>query len=117
MKIEFVVPVEYDNPPVHVDCEDRLSLCKTICCTKRFPLSPEDIENGFKFDVAKPFLNLQVDGYCHALNRETMLCSKYEERPMSCRVHDCSQLPKVWKDFDKKIVAKEVGERLIQLGV
>jgi hypothetical protein len=50
---------EYDkytfDKEAHVDCENRLDICKAICCKLPFALSKQDVEEGsFDGNLADP---------------------------------------------------------------
>jgi len=101
--MECIIRKRTVGDPVVYDCKNSKSICKTVCCTKRFALVPEDLDNGFKVDLKRPFLNkMETDGYCHAFDRVKLQCSMWDVRPMSCKVHDCRKV--TWDDFDKKIL-------------
>jgi hypothetical protein len=99
-----------------IDCENRVHLCKAACCRLRFPLSPQDLEEGIvKWDLPHPYLIARgTDGYCAHLARGSCNCAIYQHRPLPCRTYDCRQDRRIWKDFDKKIVSPEL-ENLFQI--
>jgi hypothetical protein len=87
------------------DCAQRLHICSAACCTLTYPLSVQDINEGIRWSLGKPFMNARgSDGYCVHLRRDTLQCSIYEHRPSVCRQYDCHKDRRVWLDFDKLII-------------
>ena len=64
----------------HVDCENRVHLCKAACCRMLFPLSRQDIaERIVMWDLEAPYMIAQTeDRYCRHLDRTT--CKKRQSR-------------------------------------
>ncbi len=88
-----------------IDCDQRLHICRAACCRLAYPLSVQDINEGIRWSLGKPFMNARAsDGYCVHLQRDTMKCSTYEHRPSICRQYDCRNDRRVWLDFDKMII-------------
>jgi hypothetical protein len=60
-----------------VDYENRLDVCKAVCCKLPFALSRQDVEEGiicWKF--GRPYLiALEDNGYCVHLDRNTYKCT------------------------------------------
>jgi Putative zinc- or iron-chelating domain len=102
-----------DGPPI--DCENRVHLCKAACCRLRFPLSPQDLDEGIvKWDLPRPYLIARgPDGYCRHLERGSCRCSIYQYRPLPCRAYDCRKDERIWADFDNKVVSPEL-EKLFE---
>jgi Fe-S-cluster containining protein len=103
-----------DGP--QIDCANRLHLCKAACCRLRFPLSPQDLEEGIvKWDLPHPYLIARgADGYCRHLQRGDGHCTIYQHRPLPCRAYDCRQDERIWADFEQRIVSPEL-DKLLQL--
>jgi Fe-S-cluster containining protein len=98
---------EEDSRPeeVRVDCEKRKHICKAACCTLAYPLSARDINRGLQWSLARPFMNARgTDGYCIHLQKETLTCAIYEQRPAVCREYNCRNDHRIWLDFDKMII-------------
>ena len=95
-----------------VDCQERLPICKAVCCKFPFALSKQDIEEGIvRWDFGRPYLIAHADdGYCVHLDRETFQCSVRDNRPVPCRGFDCrnNEKWKVWLDFEKKVINTEL---------
>lgn len=88
-----------------IDCEKRKHLCHAACCAMAYALSPQDIREGIRWSLGKPFMNARgADGYCVHLDRDTMNCSIYEHRPAVCRQYSCRNDRRIWLDFDKMII-------------
>ena len=74
-----------------VDCEQgRLLGCKTYCCRLLVRLSPDEMETPENGQVAKGFVDKDVDGYCIHFDREKFLCGIWMRRPEVCRTYDCN---------------------------
>ena len=93
---------EASTPPVLVDCEQRLPICKAVCCRLRFALSAEEIESRkLKWDLGRPYFNRRDSGcYCHQIDGATLGCGIYEDRPSVCRRYSCAHDERIWKDFE-----------------
>jgi Fe-S-cluster containining protein len=84
-----------------IDCEKRLPICRAACCKLAFALSLQDIREGIRWSLGKPFMNVrEEDGYCVNLERDTCKCRIYEQRPVVCRQYDCRNDRRIWLDFD-----------------
>jgi Fe-S-cluster containining protein len=90
------------------ECTDANRYCKSNCCAMAGTLcTPEEHERIFEINPKFSFYNemsesfemkRESDGYCAALDRETSLCSIYEDRPNVCRAFHCSRgLQRGWK--------------------
>lgn len=90
---------------IDIDCEKRKHICHTACCAFTYSLSVQDIYEGVRWNLGHPFVSLKGEnGYCVHWEPETMKCSIYERRPLSCRKYDCRKDPRIWRDFDKSII-------------
>jgi Fe-S-cluster containining protein len=90
----------------HVDCENRVHLCKAACCRMLFPLSRQDISEGIiKWNLEVPYVIAQTsDNYCRHLDRPECRCTVREHRPIPCRVYDCSNDTRIWSDFKNYVI-------------
>ena len=67
---------EYDkyafDQEAHVDCENRLAVCKAVCCKLPFALSRQDVEEGIiRWEFGRPYLIAHGDdGYCAHMDRK-----------------------------------------------
>jgi Fe-S-cluster containining protein len=97
---------------VKIDCEKRQHLCRAACCTLTYALSLQDIDEGIRWCLGKPFMNARgADGYCVHLQRDILKCSIYEHRPVVCRGYDCRNDRRIWLDFEKMIVNPDLFGR------
>jgi len=80
-------------PDASVDCDSNLSLCKAKCCTLEFALTKEEVQKGrLKHIPSRPFfIAREPDGYCSHLERGTLRCALWAERPLRCRRYDCKE--------------------------
>ncbi|MGH8628869.1 MAG: YkgJ family cysteine cluster protein [Gammaproteobacteria bacterium] len=106
---------KYTFEAVQIDCEARLPLCKAACCKLRFALSKQDVEEGIvKWNFARPyFIARGEDGYCIHLKRDSLSCGIHSHRPVPCRGYDCRADPRIWADFEARIVSPDL-EKLLQ---
>jgi len=90
-----------------VDCETRLHLCRARCCSFGVRLSREEVEAGrLLWNIEEPYLlRREADARCSHLDRATLGCGVYSDRPGPCRVYDCRNDQRVWIDFDARIPA------------
>jgi Putative zinc- or iron-chelating domain len=103
--------------PPGINCAERISLCRAACCTYRFPLSRQDVEEGIaQWHFGQPYWN-RVDerGYCVHHEQERGICSIYQNRPAPCRSFDCRNDRRIWLDFDAMVVNPELERRLEEL--
>jgi len=92
-----------------VDCENRIHICRAACCALAYALSLQDIREGIRWSLGKPFMNVRgEDGYCVHLEQGTLRCSIYERRPAVCRQYDCRNDRRIWLDFDKMTINPEL---------
>lgn len=91
---------------VEIDCDSRVHLCKAACCRFWFPLSKQDVEEGVvHWDLHEPYIIAQnTEGYCRHLNRANCHCRVYKHRPLPCRTFDCRKDPRIWLDFDTRVI-------------
>jgi hypothetical protein len=82
-----------DVPDAAVDCESRLPECRAKCCTYHFALTKDEVRRGIiKHDPKRPFfIARDEDGYCPHLNRTTLRCRVWQDRPLRCRRYDCTE--------------------------
>ena len=92
-----------------IDCKKLLPLCKARCCTLGFPLSVQDLdERVVKWDYGRPYhILLGEDSYCVHNEQNNRTCRIYDQRPAVCRSHDCRKDERIWKDFDRGIIAEQ----------
>lgn len=96
-------------PPPRVNCEERLHICKAVCCKLSFALSPPEVESGkIKWELGRPyFIRQEKSGYCSHINPENKCCSIYKERPGVCTNYSCENDKRIWKDFDNMELNEE----------
>ncbi len=86
-----------------VNCDERLPICKAVCCKLNFALSVEEIESRkVKWDLGQPyFIRQRTTGYCTHLDANKTCCSVYADRPKVCRKYSCAHDKRIWKDFEQ----------------
>jgi Fe-S-cluster containining protein len=102
---------KYDyQSEVHVDCENRINICRGACCRLRFALTTQDLEEGkVKWELGHPYMiRHDSDGYCHHVERGSCQCGIYESRPVVCRSYDCRRDKRIWADFENKIASPDL---------
>lgn len=97
-----------------INCSERVHLCQAACCTLRFPLSRQDVEEGVpRWDFGRPYWNLtDRTGYCVHCSPDRVACTIYQHRPSPCRTYDCRQDERIWADFDAMVVSPDLEQRL-----
>ena len=95
---------------VILDCASRVELCKAACCTFRFYLTPQDLDERIvKWDYGNPYwVRCRADGYCMHCDPDSLTCEVHEQRPYTCRSYDCRQDKRVWVDFEKRIPSPDL---------
>lgn len=81
-----------DEPEALPDCTGQLSKCRARCCTYNFALTKDEVALGhILHNASKPFfIARDPDGYCPHIDRQTLRCEIWEQRPLRCRRFDCS---------------------------
>ena len=109
-------PDKYTTEPVMIDCDTRVHLCKAACCTFRFFLTTQDLDERIvKWDYGNPYwIRQSPDGYCVHNDAETLACKIHTNRPYTCRFYDCRNDKRVWEDFEKRIPNPNLGQPVSQ---
>ena len=96
-----------EGQSVEIDCFARLPLCHARCCTFKFFLTKQDLDEGVaRWDYGNPYWIKQAkDGYCIHSDPQTRGCTIHGQRPHVCRQYDCRNDKRVWIDFEKRIPA------------
>ncbi len=89
-----------------IDCAQLLPLCQARCCKLTVCLSAQDLdEHVLDWDYGRPYqIRKREDGYCTHSEPATRRCEAYVRRPAPCRTYDCRKDPRIWVDFDKRIL-------------
>lgn len=92
-----------------VNCEERIAVCKAVCCRLSFPLSAEEVQNGqFKWDLGQPyFIRHDEHGTCVHHDCSTGTCTVYSTRPGPCKRYSCEGDERIWKDFANMVLNQE----------
>lgn len=92
-------------PAAEVDCDARIPLCRTVCCSMEVPLTVGEVEAAaVRWDLARPyFLRRDDDRRCVHLDRPTGRCGVYAGRPQTCRNYSCAGDRRVWLDFERRV--------------
>lgn len=100
-----------------VDCQAIFPICGARCCAFKLFLSPDDVAEGkLEWDRDQPYwLKKDLDGLCTHLERKTGGCTAYPYRPAFCREYDCRKDPRIWIDFERKILAPALADRDLSL--
>lgn len=87
-----------DVPDAAVNCSERLTRCRSICCTFTFALTREEVREGLlPYEPSRPFfIKREADGYCPHLDRITLQCTVWDRRPLRCRRYDCRDDVEIW---------------------
>ena len=97
-----------EGQSVDADCPNRVHLCQGRCCTFKFYLTKQDLDEGVvRWDYGNPYWIRQgPDGYCVHFDREKRGCGVYETRPYICRRFDCRKDKRLWIDYEQAIPAQ-----------
>ena len=89
-----------DVPDADVDCARHLPQCGARCCTLIFALTPAEVEQGLvQFNPTRPyFIARDDDGFCPHLDRDSLQCEVWADRPLRCRRYDCCDNRDFWPD-------------------
>jgi Fe-S-cluster containining protein len=87
-----------DAPDADVPCTRYLSTCGSRCCSLMFALTPAEVELGVaRFNPDRPyFIARDADGLCPHLDRGSLQCTIWEQRPLRCRRYDCRDNQDLW---------------------
>jgi Fe-S-cluster containining protein len=93
---------------VPVNCAERMSICKAVCCKLDFALTAEEVESGkLRWDLGKPYF-IRHDRHGQCVHRDAAGgCGVYADRPALCRRYSCANDARIWKDFDARILNQE----------
>jgi Fe-S-cluster containining protein len=96
-----------EGQAVEIDCLERLHLCLGRCCSFKFFLTKQDLDEGVaRWDYGNPYWIKQAsDGYCIHSDPHTRACTIHAQRPHICRQYDCRNDKRVWIDFEQRIPA------------
>ena len=96
-----------DGQTAMVDCASLVHLCQARCCTFKFYLTKQDLDEGVaRWDYGNPYWIKQgADGFCAHSDQTTRACTIHAQRPHVCRAYDCRQDKRVWIDFEQRIPA------------
>ena len=86
-------------PDANPDCSINLKWCRAKCCTVQFALTKEEAKKGhIKYNQSRPFfIARDSDGYCPHLERSSLRCKVWSDRPLRCRRYECKDDPQVLK--------------------
>ena len=112
----FVVYGDEDEAAEEIAFDDggRKEICKAVCCSFIFALTKRDKERGdAKWNPKRPyFIAVDDDGFCTHLDRKTLACKIWENRPERCRHYDCRKDSNVWTDWEQGILNASVFDHL-----
>ncbi len=102
-----------DGQSVEIDCHNRVHLCQARCCTLKFYLTKQDLDEGVaRWDYGNPYwIKQDSDGYCVHNDASTGFCTIHAQRPHVCRQYDCRNDPRIWLDFERYVPAP-IPERI-----
>ncbi len=96
-----------EGESMDVDCLAIHPICQARCCTFKFWLTKQDLDEGIaRWDYGNPYwIKQEADGFCTHFDRETRGCTIHAQRPHICRRYDCRNDKRIWLDFEKRILA------------
>lgn len=104
-----------EEEPIEYDHAGMIDVCRAICCSFIFALTKEEVEKGvIKWNPKRPYFIArdEKDGYCPHLDRKTLRCEIYGDRPLRCKKYDCRNDPNVWVDWGKRIINADAFKHL-----
>ena len=104
-----------EEEPIEYDHGGRIGVCRSICCSFIFALTKEEVKKGvIKWNPKRPYFiaREEKNGYCPHLDRKTLLCDIYGDRPLRCRKYDCRKDPSVWDDWEKRVINEDIFSHL-----
>ena len=100
---------KYDARPATVPCDELMPICQARCCKDfHLALSTQDLDEGvIRWDYGHPYRirKRASDGYCVHNDPASHGCTAHAQRPRVCRTYDCRTDPRIWSDFDRRILA------------
>jgi Fe-S-cluster containining protein len=96
-----------EGQSVEIDCASLIPLCHARCCTFRFFLTKQDLDEGVvRWDYGNPYwIKQTAEGFCIHSDPQTRACTIHTKRPHICRQYDCRNDKRVWIDFEQRIPA------------
>lgn len=87
-------------PDADVPCGKLTGQCQSKCCSFIFALTKDEVKLGkVQHNPEKPFfIARDEDGYCPHLDRNSLQCQVWYDRPLRCRRYDCRSDANVWPD-------------------
>lgn len=102
-------PDKYAATPAEVPCAELMPICQARCCQEfTFALSTQDLDEGVvRWDYGRPYRirKRASDSYCVHNDPASHGCTVHGQRPRVCRTYDCRKDPRIWADFEKRILA------------
>jgi Fe-S-cluster containining protein len=96
-----------EGQTAEIDCASLIHLCHARCCTFKFYLTKQDLDEGVaRWDYGNPYwIKQSSDGFCVHSDHATRACTIHSQRPHVCRAYDCRKDKRVWIDFEQRIPA------------
>lgn len=102
----------HDTEGTAIDCAH----CQACCCQLQVILMPGDAPPAHLVEIEEHGLAVMRrldDGWCVALDRDTMRCTVYEQRPQVCRdfatgSRECRSEREEWRQAARRIAARLV---------
>ncbi len=94
---------------IPVNCDERMHICKAVCCKLTFALNAEEVEGGeIRWDLGRPYMIRQKPScYCTHNNPKDKKCTIYNNRPSVCKKYSCAKDTRIWQDFGKMELNQE----------
>ncbi len=108
-----VNPAASSPDRIGVDCEALRPICRSACCViLRVPLTSHEVRaDRLNWDPKRPYQIAHEKGRCTYLCTNG-LCRVHDDAPAGCKTFDCSKDKRIWRDFEKKILAYGLEEYL-----
>jgi len=109
--LTMVSETQREQPAEILDCETRHPHCRSACCVfYRVILTEDEVrKRQLLWDLGAPYsLPRGPGGHCAYLERTTLACTVWQDRPHVCRGYSCSKDTEIWKDFDNMVPTERV---------
>jgi Fe-S-cluster containining protein len=104
---------KYEVEAVDPGCAERMPICQARCCRLELALSTQDLDEGvIRWDYGRPYLirHRASDRYCVHNDPATHACTAHAHRPALCRTYTCKDDPRIWADYDARVLAGPVDD-------
>lgn len=106
--------------PAKIDCASRMHICRAVCCrTLTIYLNHEELESGsYEWNPREPYALMKNRYGCIYQQKGGCGCTRHDgPRPNICPNYSCAEDRRIWADFEKRILNRNLEKRMKKLGV